>query len=169
MRAWILPVAIASCVLLATPAEAGRRDPKAPSAGGVKVTTSGNQVKYTVRRAGKPGGPGKAKFNPGTVTCKRWSTFEPVTVDGVRTVLEHRWRQCFSTVTGRPTGPAREVTPDTGGTAPAEEVWTAVVPDPVLQRQNGARFVTQRTAWVWLPPTYFRGISVDLRSSSGLV
>jgi hypothetical protein len=29
--------------------------------------------------------------------------------------------------------------------------------------------VTQRTAWVWLPPTYFQGISVDLRSSSGTV
>jgi hypothetical protein len=162
-----LAVTIALLASASQPALGGTRIPKTPGSGGVKVSTSGNQVRYTVRRAGKPGGPGKAKSNPGTVTCKRWSTFETVTVDGVRTAVEHRWRQCFSTVTGRPTGPAREVTPDTGGTAPAEEVWTAVVPDPVLQRQNGVRFVTQRTAWVWLPPVYFRGISVDLRSSSG--
>ena len=171
MRAWLLPVVIglATSFVVATPAEAGRRDPKAPPSGGVKVTTSGNQVRYTVKRAGKPGGPGKVKVNPGSVTCRRWSTFETVVVDEVRTVVEHRWRQCFSIVTGRPTGPAREITPDAGGSAPSEEVWTAVVPDPVLQRQNGARFVTQRTGWVWLPPSYFRGISVDLRSSFGEV
>jgi hypothetical protein len=103
MRARLVPVATAWVLLLACPAEAGRRDPKAPSSGGVKVTTSGNQVKYTVRRAGKPGRPGKAKSNQGAVTCKRWSTIETVTVDGVRTIVEHRWGQCFSTVTGRPT------------------------------------------------------------------
>jgi hypothetical protein len=170
MHRWLLPVATAAVMMLATTtAEAGRRDPKAPNAGGVKVTTSGNQVKYTVRRAGRPASPGRARVNPGSVACRSWSTFETVTVDGKQTVVEHRWRQCFSTVTGNPTGPAREVIPGAGGSAPSEEVWTAVVPDPVLQRQNGVRFVTQRTAWVWLPPEYFRGIRVDLRSSTGQV
>ena len=150
-------------------AEAGNRSPKVPSSGDVKVQSSGNTVKYTVSRNGKPKTPAKAKVTPGSVTCRRWSVFTTVEADGVKTVVEHFWKQCFSTVTGRPTGPAREVVPGVGGVAPSEEVWTAIVPDPVLQRQNDVRFVTQRTAWVWLPPVYFRGISVDLRSTTGEV
>jgi hypothetical protein len=159
--------ALIAVLATTAPAEAARRDPKAPNSGGVKVTTSGNQVRYTVNRKGRPAAPGTVRSTPPPVRCSRWSTFEVVAVDGVRTTVEHRWRQCFSTVTGRPTGPAREIGLD--GAGPVEEVWTAEVPDPVLQRQNGVRFVTQRAAWVWLPPAYFRGIRVDLRSNTGEV
>ena len=163
-----LPRAILGLVLIeALPAAAVRRDPRAPHTGGVRVTTSGNQVRYTVNRAGRPATPGVVRSTPPPVRCSRWSTTETVVVDGVATLVTHRWRQCFSTVTGRPTGPAREIGVE--GATPTEEVWTAEVPDPVLQRQNGVRFVTQRTAWVWLPPAYFRGIRVDLRSNSGEV
>ena len=168
MRARIISLmAIIAIAGSAVPAQAGSRTPKTPGNGGVKVTTSGNQVKYTVKRAGRPGGPARVRVNPGSVTCRYRSVSEIVTVGGTNTVVEHRWRQCFSTATGRPTGPEREIIPGPGGSAPSEEVWTAVVPDPVLQRQNDVRFVTQRTAWVWLPPQYFRGIRVDLRSSTG--
>ncbi len=166
MHRRVLPITIAiALAACTTPAMAGNRKPGAPSTGGVKVTTSGNQVRYTVTRKGRPASPGVVRSTPPPVRCSRWSTFEIVVVDGVRTSVEHRWRQCFSTATGRPTGPAREIGVD--GAGPVEEVWTAEVPDPVLQRQNGVRFVTQRTAWVWLPPAYFRGISVDLRSNTG--
>jgi hypothetical protein len=168
MRWHLVLIAITSfCVSAPMSAEASRRDPKAPPSGGVRVTTSGNQVKYTVKRGGRPGGPARVRVNPGAVTCRYRSVSETVTAGAAKTVVEHRWRQCFSTATGRPTGPEREVIPGPGGSAPSEEVWTAVVPDPVLQRQNDVRFVTQRTAWVWLPPQYFRGIRVDLRSSTG--
>ena len=152
----------ALCVT-ATPPAMGRRDPKTPSRG-VRVTTSGSTVRHTVNRAGKPRTPGRVAVNPGSVTCRRWTTIEMV-VGGppekpVATTITHYWKQCFSTVTGRPTGPAREYDPGGGGVPPAaEEVWTAVVPDPVIQRENGVRFVTQRTPWVWLPPAYFRGIT----------
>ena len=160
----------ALCLAATEPALAGRRDPKTPPRG-VKVTTSGATVRYTVNRAGKPRTPGRVRVNPGSVTCRRWTTIETL-VSGppekpVTTTITHYWKQCFSTVTGRPTGPAREYDPGGGGVPAAEEVWTAVVPDPVIQRENGVRFVTQRTAWVWLPPEYFRGITVDLRSSTG--
>ena len=43
------------------------------------------------------------------------------------------------------------------------------MPDPVIERENTARFVTQRLAYVWLPVAYFNGIRVDLRSSTGAV
>ncbi len=156
----------AALALPAVPVSAGRRTPGTP-AGGVRVSTSGNQVRYTVTRTGRPPAAAQARSTPPPVRCSRWSTFENVRVgDSVR-VVEHRWRQCFSTLTGRPTGPAREIGLE--GAPPAEEVWTAEVPDPVIQRQNGVRFVTQRVAWVWLPPAYFRGITVDLRSNSGEV
>ena len=160
----------ALCVAATQPALAGRRDPKTPTTG-VRVTTSGSTVRYTVNRAGKPRTPGRVRVNPGSVTCRRWTTIESV-VSGppekpVTTSITHYWKQCLSTVTGRPTGPAREYDPGGGGVSAAEEVWTAVVPDPVIQREIGVRFVTQRTAWVWLPPEYFRGITVDLRSSTG--
>ena len=165
----LVPLTLAASLLAASagPAVATRRTPDAPSRGGVRVTTSGNQVKYTVARAGRPATPGVVRSTPPPVRCSRWSTFETIVVGEVRTVVEHRWRQCFSTVTGRPTGPAREIGLD--GAGPVEEVWTAEVPDPLLQRQNGVRFVTQRTAWVWVSPAYYRGIRVDLRSNTGEV
>ena len=154
----------------ASPAFAGRRDTQTPSRG-VRVTISGSTVRYVVNRAGKLRTPAKVRVNPGAVTCRRWTTAVQV-VSGppekrVTTTVTHFWKQCFSTVTGRPTGPAREYVPAAGGAPPSEEVWTAVVPDPVIQRENGVRFVTQRVAYVWLPPQYFRGITVDLRSSTG--
>ena len=161
-----VPLLILALALLPLgPASASRRDPTGPRSGGVRVTTSGNRVRYTVARTGRPGTPGVVRSTPPPVRCSRWSTFETIVVGEVRTVVEHRWRQCFSTVTGRPTGPAREIGLE--GAGPTEEVWTAEVPDPVLQRENGVRFVTQRTAWEWLPPSYFRGIRVDLRSNTG--
>ena len=172
MRRCILTMILAGslCASMTSPATAGRRDPKTPPRG-VRVTTSGSTVRYTVNRAGKPRTPGRVRVNPGSVTCRRWTTTETV-VSGppdrpVTTTITHYWKQCFSTTTGRPTGPAREYEPGGGGSPAVEEVWTAVVPDPVIQRENGVRFVTQRTAWVWLPPEYFRGITVDLRSSTG--
>lgn len=157
------------------PAIAGRRDSTSPITG-VRVTTSGSMVRYVVNRTGKPKTAARVRVNPGAVTCRRWTTSETIVtvVAGppekrVSTVVTHFWKKCFSSVTGRPTGPAREYVPSVGGVPPSEEVWTAVVPDPVIQRENGARFVTQRMAWVWLPPQYFRGITVDLRSSTGEV
>ena len=149
-------------------ARAGSRAPgRPPRVGKVAVKASGNTVRYTVTRSGKAKVvPGK-KTNPDVVTCRRWTTETSPTVDGVVVVVQHRWRQCFSK--GRPTGPAKEIPAEASGSQPSEEVWTAVVPDPVIQRQNGVRFVTQRMAWVWLPPQYFQGIRVDLRSNTGQV
>ena len=134
----------------------------------MRVTTSGSTVRYTVNRSGKPRTPGRVRANTGAVRCSRWTVPETVVnPDETITTVMHYWKQCFSVATGRPTGPAKEYTPGGPGVAPTEEIWTAVVPDPVLRRENGVRFLTQRIAWVWLPPEYFRGITVDLRSSSG--
>ena len=170
MRRRVVAVMLGVSLLAASalPAQAGRRDPNTPTRG-VRVTTSGSTVRYTVNRDGKPRTPGRAIVNPGSITCRRWTTIETILrpVDVVAVTITHYWKQCFSTVTGRPTGPAREYDPGGGGAPPTEEIWTAVVPEPVIQRENGVRFVTQRTAWVWLPPAYFRGITVNLRSSTG--
>lgn len=173
MRSW-RAVSLSVCVAVVataivwwpTIARAGSRVPKRPDAvGKVAVKASGNTVRYTVTRGGRARViPGK-KTNPDVVTCRRWTTETSATADGAVVVTHHRWRQCFSK--GRPTGPAKEIPAEASGSQPSEDVWTAVVPDPVIQRQNGVRFVTQRMAWVWLPAQYFQGIRVDLRSNTG--
>ena len=164
MRSRLLALSAALFLAGTVPADAGQRIPKTPTRG-VKVTTSGSTVRYTVNRAGRPRTSGRVRVNPGSITCRRWTTIETI-VNGppgkpVVTTVTHYWKQCFSTVTGRATGPAREYDPGAAGVPPAEEVWTAVVPDPVIQRENGVLFVTQRSAYVWLPPAYYRGITVD--------
>ena len=168
MRSWlVVPVALAVVAATMTSAGAGSRTPSRPrSIGKVRVEASGNKVRYTRARLGTP-----RSSNPGSVSCRRWSTVEMVPVLGsiLMVPVEHRWRQCFSVSTGRPTGPVREIPTDAPGSGPGEDVWTAVVPDPVIQRENTARFVTQRLAYVWLPAAYFNGIHVDLRSSTGAV
>ncbi len=153
-------------VLGSPSAQAGSRTPDRPNRGGkVTGTASGNTVRYVRPRQAKstPG----VRVNPPTVTCRRWTT---TTVTGTGegetlVTVEHKWKQCFSIATGRATGPAREIPGD--GIPGGEDVWTAVVPDPQILRENQARFVTQRLAWVWLPAEYFHGIRVDLRASSG--
>lgn len=168
MRSWLaIPVAVLAVALPASAAMAGSRAPTRPPRNTkVRVEASGNKIRYTRARMGTP-----PSSNPGSVTCRRWSTVEMVPVLGsiVLVAVEHRWRQCFSVSTGRPTGPAREIPTDVPGSGPGEDVWTAVVPDPVILRENTARFVTQRLAYVWLPAAYFNGIHVDLRSSTGTV
>ena len=97
----------AMALLVIVPAaNAGQRVPKTPTRG-VRVTTSGSTVRYTVNRAGKPRTPGRVRVNPGSVTCRRWTTVESV-VSGppekpVTAVVTHFWKQCFSMATGRPT------------------------------------------------------------------
>jgi hypothetical protein len=159
-------ILVAVCALNAPTALAGSRTPSRPDrTGKVKATASGNTVRYVRARQGKSTPP--VRVNPPTVHCKRW-TVTVTTGSGVAAVsVDHFWKQCFSIATGRPTGPPREVPPT--GAPGGEDVWTAVVPDPLILRENSARFVTQRLAWVWLPPEYFHGIPVDLRASNGAV
>ena len=82
----------AICVTAPQPAFAGRRDPKTPTTG-VRVTTSGSTVRYTVNREGKPGA--------GSARCRVWcgvgstgrvalrATMEPERPAGVSPL---RWR-----------------------------------------------------------------------------
>ena len=161
-------VAFAVAALTAPIAEAGSRTPSRPPSGGkIRTSSSGNTVRYSRSRAGVPKRTPGARAVPAAVRCRRWTTEEVVGVGEDAKVVVHTWRQCLSVATGRPTGPPREIVGDAGGSGPAEDVWTAVVPDPVILRENSARFVTQRLSWIWLPPEYFLGIPVTLRSSSG--
>ncbi len=164
-----IAVALAAAALLSAPiAEAGSRAPTRPPSGGkIRTSSSGNTVRYSRSRAGVPKRTPGLRVVPPAVRCRRWTTEEVQGVGEVAVVVVHSWRQCFSVATGRPTGPAREIPGESGGTQPTEDVWTAIVPDPVILRENSARFVTQRLSWIWLPPEYFRGIAVTLRSSSG--
>ena len=108
MRSWlVLPVALAAVAATMTTAGAGSRTPSRPrSIGKVRVEASGNKVRYSRARTGAP-----PSSNPGSVTCRRWSTVEMVPVLGsiVLVAVEHRWRQCFSISTGRPTGRRRPI------------------------------------------------------------
>ncbi len=161
------------CALTTSAAEAGSRKTDRPKVGGrVSVSASGNTVRYSRTRVAAKR-TSSAPTNAGAVRCRRWKTSEVVgpkedAPEEEQVLVVHYWRQCFSVSTGRATGPVREVGPLISASA-GEEVWTAVVPDPVLLRENGSRFVTQRLSYVWLPAEYFRGLSVDLRSSSGQV
>jgi hypothetical protein len=162
-----LSIAVLSFVSVPT-AEAGSRAPTRPSSGGkIRTSSSGNTVRYSRSRAGVAKKTPAVRVEQPAVRCRRWMTTETVGTGDNAKVIVRSWRQCFSVATGRPTGPPREISGDSGGSGPSEDVWTAVVPDPVILRENSARFVTQRLSWVWLPPEYFRGIPVLLRSSSG--
>ena len=156
---------------LMTPcARAGSRKPDRPrSVGRVLVSTSGNMVRYTKGRAGTAKATPPLKANPAPVHCNRWTTTELVGSGEAAITISHRWKQCFSVATGRPTGQPREIPGDSGTTPNTTEIWTAVVPDPIILRENANRSVTQRLAYLWLPLEYFHGIKVDLRSSDGSV
>ena len=164
-----IPVVVALLVLASTgTAGAGSRSPSRPPSGGkIKTSSSGNTVRYSRSRAGVVKKTPAVRVEQPAVRCSRWTTTETVGAGEDAKLIVHSWRQCFSVATGRPTGPAREMGGDSGGTGPSEDVWTAIVPDPVILRENSTRFVTQRLSWVWLPPEYFRGIPVTLRSTSG--
>lgn len=158
------------CALTTSSAQAGSRRPDRPTIN-VKVSVSaiGNTVRYSRTRKGVARLTPAVRSNPAPIRCSRWSTTELVGTGEDAITIVHRWRQCFSVATGRPTGQAREIPGDAAGTPSTTEVWTAVVPDPVILRQNASRSVTQRLAYVWLPLSYFHGIPVDLRSSNGEV
>ena len=165
----VIPIALALAATLAMPAaDAGSRAPTRPSRSGkIQTSSSGNTVRYARSRAGVAKTTPAVRVVPPAVRCTRWTTTATEVVGEEVEVVVRRWKQCFSVASGRPTGPAREIGGDAGGAGPVEDVWTAVVPDPVILRENSARFVTQRLSWVWLPPEYFRGIPVALRSTSG--
>lgn len=160
--------ATAVCALIASSAQAGSRKPDRPVSGKkVTVSASGNTVRYTKARAGTAKAVPPARANPAPVHCNRWSTTEVTGTGEAAITITHRWKQCFSVATGRPTGQLREILGDSGSTPNTTEIWTAVVPDPVILRENSNRFVAQRLAYLWLPLEYFHGIRVDLRSSDG--
>lgn len=163
-------VVTAAIVVLPSPALAGLRSPQRPSrTGKVIVSASGNTVRYARSLAGTLHVKPPIKISRPSVVCRRWTVFETVGVEPNQTVVEHYWRLCYSASTGRPIGDAKEIGGDVTGTPGADDVWTAVVPDPVIMRENQVRFVTQRVAYLWLPAEYFHGIRVDLRSASGAV
>ncbi len=163
-------VAVVVSALMTPCALAGSRKPARPDSGKkVKVTTSGNTVRYEKSRAASKRQTPALRVNPSPVHCNRWTTTEPVGSGPTKTTITHYWKQCFSVATGRPTGPPREIPGDNGGTPGGIETWTAVVPDPRILRENQTRFLAQRLAYVWLPPEYFNGIAVSLQSSSGTV
>ncbi len=170
MRTWLavsIATAIGAAGLVGPVAEAGSRSPSRPASGTrIRTSSAGNTVRYSRSRAGVPRRTAAVRVVPPAVRCNRWTTTDVIGVGEDAIEVVRHWRQCFSVSTGRPTGPPRLVLAD-GGTGPAEDVWTAVVPDPLILRENSARFVTQRWSWVWLPPEYFRGIPVALRSTSG--
>jgi hypothetical protein len=167
-RLAILVAVALSTTLAVSAAQAGSRAPTRPERSGkIRTASSGNTVRYSRSRAGIAKKTPAVRVAQPAVRCNRWTTTETVGEGEGAKVVVHSWRQCFSVATGRPTGPPREIPGDSGGTGPSEDVWTAVVPDPVIMRENSARFVTQRLSWVWLPPEYFRGIPVLLRSTSG--
>jgi hypothetical protein len=163
-------VAVAVSALMTPCALAGSRKPERPDSGKkVKVTTSGNTVRYEKSRAGAKRQTPAVRVNPSPVHCNYWHTTETTGSGTTAKTVSHRWKQCFSVATGRQTGPPREIPGDNGGTPGGIETWTAVVPDPRILRENATRFLAQRLAYVWLPPEYFNGIAVNLRSSSGAV
>jgi hypothetical protein len=167
-RLAILVAVALSTTLVVPAAQAGSRAPTRPERSGkIRTASSGNTVRYSRSRAGIVKKTPAVRVAQPAVRCNRWTTTETVGEGEEAKVIVHSWRQCFSVASGRPTGPPREIPGDSGGTGPGEDVWTAVVPDPVILRENSARFVTQRLSWVWLPPEYFRGIPVLLRSTSG--
>ena len=172
MRPWIVVAvtAVSSIAISAPTAGAGSRTGTRPAAyGKVSVSASGNTVRYIRSLGGTLRVKPPVKVSRPSVVCRRWTVFETVGVEPNQTVVEHYWRLCYSASTGRPIGDAKEIGGDVTGTPGTDDVWTAVVPDPVIMRENQVRFVTQRVAYLWLPAEYFHGIRVDLRSDSGAV